>query len=105
MGLGLVMTPLMTSALGSLDKALYSHGSAVLNTLQQLAGAAGTALFVAIMTTKTTSGVEDGLAPVDALASGIHAAFLVGAGVALVAVAASFLVRRPKNAPAGLPVH
>jgi DHA2 family lincomycin resistance protein-like MFS transporter len=105
MGLGLVMTPLMTSALGSLDKALYSHGSAVLNTLQQLAGAAGTALFVAIMTTKTTSGVEDGLAPVDALASGIHAAFLVGAGLALVAVAASFLVRRPKNAPAGLPVH
>lgn len=105
MGLGLVMTPLMTSALGSLDKTLYSHGSAVLNTLQQLAGAAGTALFVAIMTTKTTSGVEDGLAPVDALASGIHAAFLVGAGLALVAVAASFLVRRPKNAPAGVPVH
>ena len=105
MGLGLVMTPLMTSALGSLDRSLYSHGSAVLNTLQQLAGAAGTALFVAIMTTKTTAGVEDGVAPVDALASGIHAAFLVGAGLALVAVAASFLVRRPKNAPAGLPVH
>lgn len=105
MGLGLVMTPLMTSALGSLDKSLYSHGSAVLNTLQQLAGAAGTALFIAIMTTRTTSGVEDGLAPVDALASGIHAAFLVGAGLALVAVAASFLVRRPKNAVVGAPVH
>ena len=105
MGLGLVMTPLMTSALGSLDKALYSHGSAVLNTLQQLAGAAGTALFVAIMTTRSASAAEDGMAPLDALASGIHSAFLVGAGLALVAVAASFLVRRPKHTLVDVPVH
>ena len=105
MGLGLVMTPLMTSALGSLDRTLYSHGSAVLNTLQQLAGAAGTALFVAIMTTRSASAAEDGMAPLDALASGIHSAFLVGAGLALVAVAASFLVRRPKTAPVDVPLH
>ncbi len=43
LGLGLVFTPLMTSALGSLPRRLYSHGSAVVGTAQQVAGAAGTA--------------------------------------------------------------
>ena len=45
------------------------------------------------------------MAPLDALASGIHSAFLVGAGLALVAVAASFLVRRPKHTMVDVPVH
>ena len=96
-GLGLVMTPLMTSALGSLDASLYSHGSAIVNTLQQLAGAAGTALFITIMTTGTAAGIAAGLTPVAAQASGIHSAFLVGAGLALVAALSSFLVRRPAS--------
>ena len=39
-GMCLMMTPLMTTALGSLPRILYGHGSAILNTLQQLAGAA-----------------------------------------------------------------
>ncbi|MEE6289093.1 MDR family MFS transporter [Georgenia sp. MJ173] len=94
-GLGFLMTPLMTSALGSVEPALYSHGSAIMNTLQQLAGAAGTALFITIMSTRTAAGLDDGLDPVAAQAAGIHDAFLWGAGVALAAVAISFLVRRP----------
>jgi DHA2 family lincomycin resistance protein-like MFS transporter len=104
-GLGLVMTPLMTSALGSLDASLYSHGSAIVNTLQQLAGAAGTALFVTIMTTGTAAGIGRGLDPVVAQASGIHSAFLWGAGLALVAAALSFLVRKPASTPEGVAAH
>jgi DHA2 family lincomycin resistance protein-like MFS transporter len=104
-GLGLVMTPLMTSALGSLDASLYSHGSAIVNTLQQLAGAAGTALFITIMTTGTAAGIGLGLDPVVAQASGIHSAFLWGAGLALVAAALSFLVRKPANTPEGVAAH
>ena len=49
MGLGIRSTllfaiaALMTVALGALPRGLYGHGSAVLSTVQQVAGAAGTA--------------------------------------------------------------
>ncbi|WP_324651064.1 MDR family MFS transporter [Georgenia sp. H159] len=98
LGLGLLMTPLMTSALGSVEPRLYSHGSAIMNTLQQLAGGAGTALFITVMSTRTAAGVRDGLDPVSAQAAGVHDAFLWGTGLAVVAVAFSFLVRRPEAA-------
>lgn len=99
-GLATVMTPMMTSSLGSLPPQLYSHGSAIFNTLQQVAGAAGTALFVTVMTTTTTSRISSGTAELAANEAGIHTAFLVGGVVSLLAVAASFFVR-----PAAPPVR
>jgi len=99
LGIGLAMTPLMASALGSLEADLYSHGSAILSTLQQLAGAAGTALFITVMTRSAVSGTASGLAPVDAQAAGIQDAFWWGAGLGLVGFALSFLVRRPAEEP------
>ncbi|WP_442864295.1 MDR family MFS transporter [Arthrobacter sp. ATA002] len=105
-GLGFIFTPLFTSALGSLHKSLYSHGSAIINTLQQLAGAAGTAVFITLMTTGTTAALNDGMAAVPAAAAGVHTAFFWGAVISLVAVAASFLVRRPTNElPDGVVIH
>jgi MFS transporter, DHA2 family, lincomycin resistance protein len=92
-GLAFVFTPLFTSSLGSLPPKLYAHGSAIVSTLQQVAGAAGTALFIAVMTTWTTSDLADGAAPVDATMTGIHAAFLCGGAISLIAVAASLFVR------------
>ncbi|WP_007027236.1 DHA2 family efflux MFS transporter permease subunit, partial [Saccharomonospora iraqiensis] len=55
-GLALMMTPLMTEALGSLPDHLYSHGSAILTTLQQLAGALGTAVFVTVAAVGSAGG-------------------------------------------------
>jgi DHA2 family lincomycin resistance protein-like MFS transporter len=105
-GLGFIFTPLFTSALGSLHKSLYSHGSAIINTLQQLAGAAGTAVFITLMTTGTAAAVSDGMAAVPAAAAGVHTAFFWGAVISLAAVAASFLVRRPANElPEGIAIH
>ena len=43
-----IFTPLFTVALGSLPSNLYSHGSAVIGAVQQVAGAAGTALAASI---------------------------------------------------------
>ena len=104
-GLGFMMTPLMTSALGSVPVHLYSHASAIQNTLQQLAGAAGTALFVTVMTRSMTAELAAGSDPVASQAHGIHEAFLWGAGFAVLAVLLSLLVRRPPAArtdePAG----
>lgn len=93
-GLAMVMTPLMTSALGSLSSELYSHGSAIFNTIQQLAGAAGTALFITVMSTTAAASVAGGATEVAAGQDGIHTAFLWGGAVSLVAVAASFFIRK-----------
>ncbi|MEV4050374.1 DHA2 family efflux MFS transporter permease subunit [Amycolatopsis sp. NPDC049688] len=93
-GLGLMMTPLFTEALGVLPGHLYSHGSAILSTLQQVAGALGTAMFVSI----ATLGSHDATAS-SPDASGLRAAFIVAALVGLVAFAGSWLIRRGPMAP------
>lgn len=106
LGLSSLMTPLMTSSLGALPMELYSHGSAIMSTLQQVAGAAGTAVFITLMTTGATASAEAGATGVTAQADGIHLAFLCGTGMALVAAAAAFLVKKA-DAPAGaaVPAH
>ncbi|WP_368498987.1 MDR family MFS transporter [Herbiconiux sp. A18JL235] len=100
-GLALMFTPLFTSALGSLTPQLYSHGSATIGTVQQLAGAAGTALFIAVMAGVTASTAAAGASEVGATAAGVKAAFLCGAVISLGGVVASFFVRRPANVAPG----
>ncbi|PZE68270.1 MFS transporter [Curtobacterium sp. MCBD17_021] len=108
LGLALTFTPLFTSALGGLPPRLYSHGSAVLGTAQQLAGAAGTALFVTLLTIGATTAAVggDGLTAAEATArataSGVHSAFLVGAVISLFGILASSMVRKPVT-PEGAP--
>jgi len=101
-GLALIFTPLFTASLGSLAPKLYSHGSAVIGTVQQVAGAAGTALFVALMAMRSGALRADGVAEVTALAGGIHLAFVYGAGISLPIVVAAFFVRRPAEQHGGL---
>lgn len=101
LGLALLFTPLFTSALGSLEPRLYSHGSAIIGTLQQLAGAAGTALFVTLLTVQSVAELAAGTELTAALASGMRLAFLTGAGIAVVAIGFSFFVRKPADSPEG----
>ncbi len=93
-GLGLMFTPLLTGALGSLKPSLYSYGSAVVGTVQQVAGAAGTAMFIAVMSAVAAGQVGAGVEAVAAEAGGIHVAFILGAVIATLAFFATFLVRR-----------
>ena len=105
-GLAFLFSPLMTSALGSLPPHLYSHGSALLNTLQQVAAAAGTALFITVMTVGIVSGAESGLGDAAAQMTGVHNALLLGAVISLIPVIGVFFVRNsaqtegPATAPA-----
>jgi DHA2 family lincomycin resistance protein-like MFS transporter len=103
-GFALLFTPLFTASLSSVPPHLYSHGSAVLGSLQQVAGAAGVALFIAIMTAQQVKLAASGVVTVEALAGGIRAAFLAGAIGALFAVACAFFVRKP-DAPAMPAAH
>ena len=101
-GLALIFTPVFTSSMGSVRMELYSHASAVLGSIQQLAGAAGIALFIAVMTIQTAGFLAAGVDQVEALASGIRVAFTVGASISLLAIVAAFFIRRPTGgAPGG----
>jgi DHA2 family lincomycin resistance protein-like MFS transporter len=94
-GFAFLFTPLFTTSLSSVKPNLYSHGSAVIGTLQQVAGAAGVALFVALMSARATTLAAHGFGPIDALTGGIRAGFLCGAIISLFAVGCVFFVRRP----------
>lgn len=93
-GLSLMMTPLMTTALGSVPSHMYSHGSAILNTLQQLAGAAGTAAMIAALSVGTTLAADGGQAVAEATATGTRSAFLLAGIMAIFALIGSFFVTR-----------
>lgn len=99
-GFALLFTPLFTVSLSSVKPNLYSHGSAIIGTIQQVAGAAGVALFVALMSVRSTTLAARGLPPVEALSGGIRSGFLCGAIIALFAVGCVFFVRRPSETPA-----
>src|ERR1700721_2371218 len=98
-GFACLFTPLFTASLSSVKPSLYSHGSAVIGTIQQVAGAAGVALFVALMSARTTTLPARGLAPIAALSGGIRSGFSWGAIISLFAVACVFFVQRPSGRP------
>jgi DHA2 family lincomycin resistance protein-like MFS transporter len=101
LALAFMFTPLFTSALGSVEPRLYSHGSAIIGTVQQVAGATGTALFIAVMASRDAAATAAGATEIAAYAEGIRAAFLVGAIISLGAIAGSIFVRKPADMVAG----
>lgn len=98
-GMALVMTPLMTVSLASLPMGLYGHGSAIMNTLQQLGGAAGTAIMIAALTIGAEKAAEGGATMATAQAAGASEAFVIGGIIAIIAlIAAPFVKALPKTA-------
>ncbi|MGJ5591271.1 MDR family MFS transporter [Micrococcus lylae] len=93
-GLSLMFSPLMTTALSALPRRLYAHGSALVSTLQQVAAAAGTALFITLLTVGTASSAAHGADQVAATMDGVHLALLAGACVFSLNLVAVWFVRR-----------
>ncbi|MFF1573113.1 MDR family MFS transporter [Leifsonia sp. NPDC058292] len=94
LGLSLTFTPLFTAGLGSLPPALYSHGSAVIGTNQQLSGAIGTALFITVLSTVGAHVAGDGGSAAQGVEAGVRAAFQTGAVISVLLVVGAFFVRR-----------
>jgi DHA2 family lincomycin resistance protein-like MFS transporter len=106
LGFAFLFGPLFTTSLSSVEPRLYAHGSALLGSIQQVAGAAGVALFVALMSATSASLAAGGAVPLEALSGGIRTAFVVGAAISLLAVLASFFVRRaPDHGGGGFGGH
>ena len=101
LGLALMFTPLFTAGLGSLPGHLYSHGSSILGTLQQVAAGAGTALAVTVMTSRAESLAKAGENQADAVSGGVSLAMWVAAGICCLAVALTFFVKKPAEPAMG----
>ncbi|SDY23768.1 MFS transporter, DHA2 family, lincomycin resistance protein [Evansella caseinilytica] len=105
-GIALVMMPVQTAGLNQLPRHLHPHGTAILNTLQQVSGAIGIALYVSIMSggqKRYLSGLSDPESPVEiakGLAVGINNAFWFGVIIALIAFVLGLFLRKGKA-----PVH
>lgn len=103
-GVGMMMGPLMTSALSSLPERLYQHGSAIFSTLQQVAAAGGTALYITVMSVAAVVGAGQGEDTLTAQMTGMHNALLCGAIIMLIPVlgAAFFRPKRSAEQPAAV---
>nr|WP_141559342.1 MFS transporter [Priestia megaterium] len=123
-GMSLIMMPIMTAGMNQLPQHLISHGTALSNTIRQVAGSIGTAILVTIMTQQTTEHLSNytntltsnndffsrqlsqlgtsGIMSLYAKAiktstiDGINNAFLFARLLGLVALLLSFFLRTPK---------
>ncbi|WP_374200378.1 MDR family MFS transporter [Arthrobacter sp. M4] len=91
-GLALLFTPAFTTGLNPLPPHLYSHGSAIMSTLQQVAGAAGTALLVSVFAVVSAAS---------GIVAGMQAAFFVATVISVVAVVLAAMMRRTEGAGHG----
>ncbi|WP_035733183.1 DHA2 family efflux MFS transporter permease subunit [Gulosibacter molinativorax] len=96
-GLAMSFTPLFSASLGSLPVKLYSHGSAALNTMQQVGGAVGVAVLIAVYSSILHRGEAAGIATAAAGAPGARMAFLIAALIGLVPVVLAWFVRKPAD--------
>ncbi|MGV9614754.1 MDR family MFS transporter [Nocardia xishanensis] len=97
--LAAAFTPVFTLGLGALPHQLYSHGSSMLGTLQQVAAALGTALVVTVMSTRSAELIDGGTDPVTAHLDGMRLAFGVSAALALVVIVMAVVLPSRSHAP------
>ncbi|MFT3860961.1 MDR family MFS transporter [Micropruina sp.] len=90
-----MFTPLFTVALGSLPKQLYSHGSAIVGTVQQVGGAFGTAVFVTALAAQSAAAQESGAAIETSLLIGSRVAFLGAGAIWTFAIIATLFMTAP----------
>jgi DHA2 family lincomycin resistance protein-like MFS transporter len=102
--LAAIFTPVFTIGLGDLPPALYSHGSSLLGTLQQVAGAVGTAVLVVVMTNRAEGLAAGGIPVPDAFVGGLQWAFYGGALMGVVVVLLALMLPARVEAPEGAPV-
>jgi len=99
-GISMVWMPAQTNGLNQLPPELYPHGTAVMNTLQQVAGAIGTAVAVSILTTGMERYLGRSAAPgevaevANAMTFGSQHVFLFAMIVTLVGLAMALFIRR-----------
>ena len=94
-GLGFSFVPISIAALAGIEAAEAGLASGLINTSQQIGGALGIAALSTIATTRTSDAIATGSTQASALVTGFHGAFVAGAIIAAVGIAAAVtLIRR-----------
>jgi MFS transporter, DHA2 family, lincomycin resistance protein len=99
-GIAMIWMPSQTNGLNQLPPELYPHGTAVMNTLQQVIGAIGTAVAISILTGGMENYLRGSSAPskpaelANAMTSGSQDVFLFAMIIALVGLIVGFFIRR-----------
>jgi len=88
LGVAMSMMPVTTAGLNQLPKHLIPHGTAMNNTMRQVAGAVGTAMLVTIMTGSALPAQG-----VNGLIHGVNTAFTVAGITAIVGVILAFFIK------------
>src|ERR671919_327495 len=102
LGAGLAFPSLMTLAMSGATRSDSGLASGLVNTSVQVGGAIGLAVLATFATERTDGLLADGESTASALNSGYHLAYLIGAGLVLVAIAIAVSVLRARlpEAPA-----
>jgi EmrB/QacA subfamily drug resistance transporter len=99
-GVGTSFPAIMTLAMSGATPADSGLASGLVNTSMQVGGAVGLAVLATLSTERTETLLGDGASHASALTSGYHVAYLIGAGLAALAVAIAIFVLRPAPMPA-----
>lgn len=92
LGVAMVMMPVTTAGLNRLTNRLVPHGTAMNNTMRQVAGAVGTALLVSIMTNMARP--EQG---VEGMIHGVNMSFLFAGILAFIGFILAFKLRKNED--------
>jgi EmrB/QacA subfamily drug resistance transporter len=94
LGAGLGFPSLMTLAMSGATPSDSGLASGLVNTSVQVGGAIGLAVLATFATERTDGLLADGESAASALNSGYHLAYLIGAGLVMVAIATAVTVLR-----------
>ena len=99
-GISMVMMPAQTNGLNQLPRNLYPDGTALMNTLQQVSGAIGTAVAITIMSTSQNAYLKNATDSLDpetvsaSLTAGVQDAFIFGLVLAIVGLIMSVFIKK-----------
>ncbi|WP_342422493.1 DHA2 family efflux MFS transporter permease subunit [Paenibacillus sp. FSL E2-0178] len=99
-GLGMIWMPAQTNGLNQLPPELYPHGTAVMNTLQQVVGAIGTAVAISILSSGMEKYMRGSAASAkqaeisNAMTAGSQNVFVFTLIIALIGLVIAFFIRR-----------
>nr|WP_303984941.1 DHA2 family efflux MFS transporter permease subunit [Niallia circulans] len=102
-GVSMVMMPAQTNGLNQLPPELYPHGTAIMNTLQQVGGAIGTAIAISLLASGSAEYIDSAatdltnpLSPLLAFTAGVQKSFSFAIIVAIIGLVLSFFIKRVK---------
>jgi MFS family permease len=94
-GAGLAFPAMMILAMSSATGSDSGLASGLVNTTQQVGGALGLAVLTTLATSRSDGLLADGRLEADALTSGYHLAFVVAAGIVIVAIGLAAAILQP----------